>query len=203
MRKLFLSLTLVFCFGIAESNAQKFGYIDTEYITAKMPEYKKVQEEFEKAVSVWTKEISDKLSEIEKLEKTYRAEEILLTDDMRQQKLKVIADKEKDAREFQNKVFGMNGLMNKKKKELMKPVLDEVGKAIEKIARQKSLMFLFDKSADGLSMIYTDPRHDYTDYVMEELGLTPEQLKESAKEEEIKEKDTKAKATAKGKTSKE
>jgi outer membrane protein len=203
MRKLFLSLTLIFCFGIAESNAQKFGYIDTEYITAKMPEYKKVQEEFEKAVSVWTKEISDKLSEIEKLEKTYRAEEILLTDDMRQQKLKVIADKEKDAREFQNKVFGMNGLMNKKKKELMKPVLDEVGKAIEKIARQKSLMFLFDKSADGLSMIYTDPRHDYTDYVMEELGLTPEQLKESAKEEEIKEKDTKAKATAKGKTSKE
>jgi outer membrane protein len=203
MRKLFLSLTLIFCFGIAESNAQKFGYIDTEYITAKMPEYKKVQEEFEKAVSVWTKEISDKLSEIEKLEKTYRAEEILLTDDMRQQKLKVIADKEKDAREFQNKVFGMNGLMNKKKKELMKPVLDEVGKAIEKIARQKSLMFLFDKSADGLSMIYTDPRHDYTDYVMEELGLTPEQLKESAKEEEIKEKDTKVKATAKGKISKE
>ena len=29
---------------------------------------------------------------------------------------------------------------------------------------------MFDKSGD-LVMIYTDPKHDYTDYVLEELGL--------------------------------
>jgi len=32
-------------------------------------------------------------------------------------------------------------------------------------------MFIFDKASD-MSMIYTDPRHDYTDYVMEALGIS-------------------------------
>lgn len=36
-------------------------------------------------------------------------------------------------------------------------------------------MFIFDKAADGMMMLYTDPRHDYTDYVLEELGIKIEE----------------------------
>ncbi|MEL6607199.1 MAG: OmpH family outer membrane protein, partial [Bacteroidota bacterium] len=35
------------------------------------------------------------------------------------------------------------------------------------------LAIIFDKSSD-LVMIYTDPIHDYTEYVLEELGLKDE-----------------------------
>ena len=48
--------------------------------------------------------------------------------------------------------------------------MDEFYNAAEKVARQKKLAIIFDKASD-ISMIYTDPRHDYTDYIMEELGL--------------------------------
>ena len=42
--------------------------------------------------------------------------------------------------------------------------------AVEKVAKQNRLAIIFDKSGE-LVMIYTDPRHDYTDFVLEELGL--------------------------------
>jgi outer membrane protein len=152
-----------------------------------MPEYERAQAEIEVLTDRWIKEISLKNEEIDKLERAYRAEEVLLTEEMRQQRQRVIADKQKDVRTLQNKVFGINGDLIKKKQEVMKPILDEIAKAVEKVARQKRLDFLFDKSSDGLAMLYTNPVHDYTDYIMEELGISTEQLKEKEREKQAKE----------------
>ena len=40
----------------------------------------------------------------------------------------------------------------------------------EKVAKANRLAFVFDKAAE-LVIVYTDPRHDYTDFILEELGL--------------------------------
>ena len=181
-KKIFLLVLPFFCVTL-NLKAQKFGYIDTEYITSKMPEYTNAQAEIEKLTTKWIKEVSDKNDEVAKLEKAYRAEEILLTEEMKQQRLRAITDKEKEAKDLQNKVFGYNGDLLKKKQDIMKPVLDEVAKAVEKIAKLKRLDFLFDKSSDGIAMLYTNPIHDYTDYILEELGVSPDQLKEKEREE--------------------
>lgn len=164
-------LTLLLFWSAQLAQAQKFGYIDSEYITSKMPEYQTAKSEMTKWTERWTKEISEKYGELEKMERDYRNEEMLLTDAMKLERQKKIADREKEIREYNNKVFGFEGLLFQKKIDLMKPVLDVMNKAIEKVCRQKQLMFLFDKSSEGLVLVYTDPRHDYTDYVLEELGL--------------------------------
>ena len=52
----------------------------------------------------------------------------------------------------------------------MKPILDEIYLACQKVARQRQLMIIFDKASD-ISIIYSDPRHDYTDFVLEALGI--------------------------------
>jgi outer membrane protein len=161
-------LSLVF--GLS-AKAQKFGYIDTEYITSKMPAYKTTLAEMDKWTEKWTKEIADKYGEIETMERQFRSEEPLLTDAMKQDRQKLIKEKELALRELQNKVFGYNGQHYQKQKEIIKPLIDQIAKATEKVARQKQLMMLFDKASEGMSMIYTDPRHDYTDYVLEELGI--------------------------------
>ena len=146
-----------------------------------MPEYKKANEEMEKYTAKWTNDIAAKYQEIEKLQRQYRIEEVLLTEEMRQSRLKAIETKETEARDYNNKVFGFEGLLFQKKKELIKPALDLIYKSLEKIARTKQLMFVFDKAADGMMMLYTDPRHDYTDYLMEDLGLAKEEKKEDEK----------------------
>lgn len=181
-KRIFLLILPFLCFS-ATVKAQKFGYIDTEYITSKLPEYQNAQVEIEKLTARWIKEVSAKNDELAKLEKAYRLEEVLLTEEMKVLRLKVIAEKEKEAKDLQHKIFGFEGELFKKKQDIMKPVLDEVAKAVEKVARLKRLDILFDKSSDGIAMLYTNPTHDYTDYVMEELGISPEQIKEKQEQE--------------------
>lgn len=125
----------------------------------------------EKYSEKWVQDIEDKETELKKLRLQFQQEEILLTADMKRERLKAIEDKETALKDLNNKVFGINGLVFQKKKELIKPSLDDIYKACEKVARQKQLMFIFDKASD-INMIYTDPRHDYTDYVLEALGIS-------------------------------
>lgn len=125
----------------------------------------------EKYSEKWVKDIEEKETELKKLRLQFQQEEILLTADMKRERLKAIEDKETALKDLNNKVFGINGLVFQKKKELIKPSLDDIYKACEKVARQKQLMFIFDKASD-INMIYTDPRHDYTDYVLEALGIS-------------------------------
>ena len=150
---------------------QKFGYIDTEFITSKMPEYQKVQEVLNEKTKAWIKEVNDKQALVVQMEKEYHLEELLLTDELRQQKLAAIKAKDLEVKSFQENVFGDEGELFKAKQNAMKPILDEISKALERVVRQKRLDFVFDKANDGLALIYTNPIHDYSDYVIEELGL--------------------------------
>ena len=177
MRKSLFIITLFFLGANVPGWAQKFGYVDTEFIFSKLPEYKKAQEGIDQFADRWSKDILDKQADIDKMQRAYQAEEILLTDDMKRERQRVIGDKEREAREYNNKVFGYEGLLFQKKKELMKTPMELLNRALEKVVSQRKLNFLFDKASEGMLMLYTDPKHDYTDYVMEELGLDPDSQK--------------------------
>ena len=68
-KKIFLLILPFFCVAL-NLKAQKFGYIDTEYITSKMPEYQTAQAEIEKLTTKWIKEVSDKNDEVKTCTKT-------------------------------------------------------------------------------------------------------------------------------------
>jgi outer membrane protein len=169
-RRLFF-LLLPFLWQVLPVQGQKFGYIDSEYIVGKMPAYQKANAEMERWTQRWTKELADQQTELERLERALKAEEPLLTDAMKTQRQRDIAQKEQQLRERSNAIFGLDGEYVRKRKDLMRPLLDEINGALEKVSRQKQLAVVFDKAADGLTMLYTDPRHDYSDFVLEALGL--------------------------------
>lgn len=95
---------------------------------------------------------------------------MLLTEQMKKKRQAEITKKDNELRDYQRKVFGYEGMMFKRRQELMRPVQDEVFTAVEKVSKSKGVQIMFDKSGD-LVMIYTNPVHDYTEYVLEELGL--------------------------------
>lgn len=155
------------------SHAQKIGYIDSNFILSKMPAYNQVQQEMDKYAMAWQKEIELLQQESDKLKQDYRAEEVLLTEQMKKKRQAEITKKDAELRDYQQKVFGYEGMMFKRRQELMRPIQDEVFEAIEKVSKEKGVQMMFDKSGD-LVLIYTNPVHDYTEYVLEALGLASE-----------------------------
>jgi outer membrane protein len=157
-------------FGLNFVHAQRFGYIDTDFVLNKMPEYGKAQDEINQLSEAWEKEIQDMAKKIEAMYSDFQAEQVLLTDEMKKERTAAIQKKEAELKEYQKKVFGFGGLFFLKKQELIKPIQDKVWDAVDKVAKQNNLAIVFDKAGE-LVMIYTDPRYDYTDFVLDELGL--------------------------------
>ena len=164
--KLLLTLLLI----PSLSEAQKFGYVNSEFILKNMKEYSEAMNDIDLLSKAWEKEISDMYIEIEKKEISLKNEEILLTKDMYNERRGLLDKEWVSIREYQQKVFGFEGLYFLKKKELIEPIQDIIFESIEKIAKKNRLQIVFDKSYEPI-LLYTNPIHDYTDYVLEDLGL--------------------------------
>lgn len=160
-------------FSFSMSYAQKFGYIDAEFVLKKMDAYQKAEQNIAESASKWQEDIDKRNTEVEKLRKEYLAQEILLTDEMKAEKKAEIQKKEDEARDMQKKIFGYQGLFFSRQQELIKPAMEELYKAVEKVARKNKLQFMF-TNTEGLTVIYAEPRHDYTQEVLKELGLDEE-----------------------------
>ena len=158
-----------------ESFSQKFGYVNSEFILNSMPEYKDALSEIENLSRAWEKEVSDMYTEVEKKEVILKNEEILLTKEMYEEKRIQLDEEWKEVRDYQQKVFGFEGLYFLKKKELIQPIQDILFESIEKVAKKNRLQIIFDKSSEPV-LLYTNPVHDYTDYVLEDLGLTEKNI---------------------------
>ncbi len=178
LTRLFFIALLLTTFG--QVNAQRFGYVDTQVIVEKMPEYAQVQSEIEKQAEIWRKEVEEKQVIVQKMRMDFEAEKVLLPEELRQQRLADIDAKEKEVMEFQNKMFGIEGQIYQKRLELMKPIQDKIYAAVEKVARKRRLSFIFDKAGD-LVVIFADPTHNYTDIVMEELGIAENNQQQGGK----------------------
>ena len=115
------NVLIIFFLLTAEfANAQtKFCFVDTDYILKHIPEYKAAQLQLDDLSAQWQKEVDAKYVEIEKLYKSYQAEQVLLADDLRKKREDEIVDKEKQVKEFQKSKFGYQGELSKQREELI------------------------------------------------------------------------------------
>ena len=168
MKKLILIVSLVFAANVF-AFAQKFAYVDTEYILGQIPEYKAAQADLDKISVQWQKEIEARYAEIDKMYKAYQAEQILLTEDMKKKREGDIVSKEKEAKELQKIRFGVDGELFKKRQELVKPIQDKVYSAVKAVADKGTYSIIFDKSSD-LTMLYASSKLDKSDEVLKQMG---------------------------------
>ncbi len=164
-------MALLFVLSATFAQAQRYCVIDSKYILDNLPEYKQAQTKLDEASAQWQKEIDSKLQEVDRMYKSYQAEQVMLSDEMKNKREDDIIKKEKEAKDLQKKRFGFEGDLFKKRQELVKPVQDRVYNAVQKMATSKSFDIIYDKSAD-LSVFYNDPKLDKSDDVLRELGIT-------------------------------
>lgn len=175
MKKVLFTLLLI-TGSIMAANAQKFAYIDSQYILSKMPEYKVAQDQLNQLSIQWQKEIEAKYSEIDQLYKAYKADEVLLTEEMKQKRQAEIEKKEQEVKDLQKQRFGVDGDLFKKRQELVKPLQDKIYNAVQALAERENLAVIFDKSSD-LTMLYTNVRYDKSDEILKDMGYNVQENK--------------------------
>lgn len=169
MKKIGLTLVIALI-AVNLGFTQKFAFVDTEYVLGRVPAYQAAQKQLDKFADDWQKEVQAEMEVVEKLYKEYQAERVLLTEDMRKKREDAIIGTEKAAKDLQKKYFAPEGDLYKKRQELVKPIQDQVFNAIKEMATEGNYDVIFD-TASGPTMLYTNPRYDKSDVVLEKMGI--------------------------------
>ena len=169
MKKI-IFFAFLFLFFAGAGMAQKYAIIDTRYILDRVPEYKNAQKQLDDIAADWQKDIDGKQAALDKMDKDYQAEQVMLSEDLRKKREDQLFLKEKELRDLQRQRFGFEGDLFKKRQELIKPVQDRVYNAVQKISTQRGYDFVLDKS-EGITIIFADPKLDKSEDVLRELGV--------------------------------
>lgn len=171
MKKIILLFVLTFT-AFTSTFAQRFAFVDSDYILKHVPEYAAAQKQLAALSEQWQKDVDARSQEIDRLYKAYEADRVLLTPDMKKRREAEISDKEKSVKEFQRQKFGPDGELAKKSTALIKPIQDRITKAIQEVAEGEDLDMIFDKNSEVI-MLYANPRYDKSADVITKLGLKP------------------------------
>lgn len=173
MKKL-LTLAIVMLFSTTLSFSQRLGYVDTDYIMGKIPEYAAAQEEIDRISQKWQEELEAMYQDVERMYEEYQQGEVLMPEDLKREKQEEIFQAERDAKEFREKKFGYNGELFALQESKVKPIQEKVFRAVETVSKRKRYDFVYDKAGE-VTWLYTNAAYDISNDVLEELGYNTQE----------------------------
>lgn len=169
----------MFCITVMPLSAQRFGYVDTDYILENLPQYSQAQKTLQNQTQQWNQDIQNRQAAVNKRQADFLNEKVLLTEDqIKKEELEI--DQEIAAiKQLQEKRYGQEGDLIRLRKSLVKPIQDQVWIAVKQVAEKRNYGFIFDKGSD-LIMVYTDPKFDISREVLLQLNPNAVEKKSSA-----------------------
>lgn len=155
---------------VADGQDQKIGFIDSDVIMQQMPEYSGIEQRLNLLSENWQQEIDEMEEEIEELEREFEAREILFTEEIRQERLSEIEQKEQELDQYIEEKFGPQGEYYTRQKELLEPIQRTIFDALTRVAVRDSYDFVFDRAEDT-RFLFVREEWNLTEDVMLELGI--------------------------------
>lgn len=169
MKKLIVVIAFI-ASSVSAAFAQRFAYVDSEYILKHIPEYVSAQKQLDDLSTKWQEEVDNQYAEIEKLYQAYQNDQVLLNENMRRRREDEIVNREKQVKELQRQKFGFEGELYKERMRLIKPIQDRVTKAIQEVAKSQQLDLVLDKGTET-TFLFANPALDKSKEILTKLGL--------------------------------
>ena len=169
MRRYLLLIFLIASVALFAQSPQKIGYVDSQIILTQLPEAIKAQSDLDALTSKWSNQVDSMKLALQQQYADVQKQLATMTDEQKQLKQKELIDKEQQIYAFQNQKFGQpNGEIYQKQDTIFEPVKKKIYAAIEQVAKEEGMQFVFDKSGDIL-LLYADTAFDITFKVLDSL----------------------------------
>jgi len=153
----------------------KIGYIDSEVLKEKLPEFRDIERTLERLNAQYRQEVSDRQSKLLKMQEDFRKQELLMSEAKKAEMQAQFDEGVRQLEEFADGKFGADGALFRKNIELSEPIFRRVNALLAEIAETRGYDFIFDVAGGG-TIVYADPeRHNLTEDLLERLGETREE----------------------------
>lgn len=151
-------------------NAQvKIGYIDSQVILTQLPEAIKAQGDLDALINRWNAQADSMTLEYQQMLADYQRQANNMPDDKKLEAQQRLVAKEQGILDFRRQKFGQQtGEIYLRQEEMLEPVKQKIFRAIEDVAKEESMQFVFDKSGD-IILLYADSAYDVTFKVLDKL----------------------------------
>jgi len=144
----------------------KVGTIDSDLVIASLDEVAQVQKDLEAYGADLDRQFKELVSKYQAAVEAYQKVEATATEDDKKKKQEEIVGMEQDIQRFRQ---NSQGLIQIKQNELMQPLYQKVGQALDAVAREQNYTQVLTLNA---GVAYFDPALDITDDVAKKLGVT-------------------------------
>lgn len=174
MRTLVLA-ALAFGFSVvatAQTEAQKIGFADTEYILTQLPKFKQIDNELKTHGSQLENQLKAKIEDYQAKVKAYQGMPATTPDAIKADKERELQALQENIQKFQQDA---QSSIQKKQAELMDPLYKQIGKAIEEVAKENAYTFILQPQManGGDVLLYSDDKFNISNLVLKKLGVTP------------------------------
>ena len=167
MKRLILTVLMIAATATA-ALAQKYIVVDSEKIFKSIDEYNTAIKSLDTLAEQYQKTVDDKFKAVETLYNNYMAQKASLTQQARTAREREILEQEQAATEYQESVFGADGVVMKKRIEAIQPIQKRVFAAIEAFAAQQGCDLVVD-IASNATVLYYSPAVDRTEDIIKML----------------------------------
>ena len=167
MKRFILTLTATLALAFVAS-AQNYAVVNSEKIFKSIAKYNEAIAQLDQLANDYQTKVDAKFEEVEKLYNAYMQRRAQLSAASQAANEENILKLEQEATEYQESIFGTEGVLMQKRLELIQPIQKEVFAAIEKYAKQKGYDMIIDISQNA-TMLYYSERADQTNQIIEML----------------------------------
>ena len=147
----------------------KLGYIDSEVIKERLPEFKAAQRKLDQLRQEFEREAKDREAKLLKLQEDFRKQELLMSEARKAEMQAEFDEKVRQLQEFTQQKFGPDGELMKKNVELSSPIFEKINAALQELAKEEGYDFIFDAAAPGTGLIFADEKYDLTEKLLKRL----------------------------------
>lgn len=157
--------------------AQKIGYVASDLILINLPEASAAQTRLGEIQAGWLREIEQMENEQKKLRNEIETNRLIWSQQERKDAEAKLANVQARLTEFRKAKYAPKGEYEKLQGEIMKPVFDNITRAIEEEAKSQKMDIVFDKSSTSAAIFYVNPQVDLTIAVLKRLGVSADAIK--------------------------
>ena len=155
---LLFAVAMIGISSTAMAQIGKFGYVDSDKIFSEFKEWSKAQEEFNTEYKAWDDKAKEMQKELEDMIADYDKQKLILSPEKKKERETAIDTKRQALDTFTKEIFGPAGTAERKNSELVKPLLEKINAAIERVATEGNYDFVFNST--GLA--YAKKDYDIT-----------------------------------------
>ncbi len=167
MKRMIVALVAL-VLSVTAVSAQNYMVVDSEKVFKSIEQYNNALTQLETLAQNYQSRVDAKFQEVETLYNNYIAQRAALSEAMRQQREQQILQREQEATEYQESIFGTDGELMKKRMELIQPIQQKVFQTIENFSKQYGYDLVIDISANP-TVLYYSSRVDFTQRIIEAL----------------------------------